>query len=469
MTGDPLELDPETMSRLGYRVVDLLVERIASLDAQPVWQRASRAAMEERLREPPPEGPGEFDALLGRLVTDVLPFAQRTDHHRFFAYIPGGPTWPSVLGELIANGFNLFQGTWLGGAGPSEIELVVLDWFKEWIGYPEGAAGLLVSGGSEANLTALACARTTRLAERFDDAVVYVSSQVHSSIERAARVVGFRADQLRDVATDGRYRMSPDALADAVATDARAGLRPFLVAANAGATNTGAIDPLPELADLCAEHRLWLHVDGAYGGFAALTDRGRAWLVGIERADSVTLDPHKWLYQPWGTGCLLVREGELLGEAFHVLPDYLQDAQVRGAEVNFADRGIQLTRPARALKIWLSLQLFGIASFRAAVDAALDLAAVAQERIERSASLELLSPATLGIVCFRRSVEGASEQALERANAALVKGLAESGVGFVSSTRLDGRYALRLCVANHRSREEDVERVLGWLESAPAS
>jgi len=208
-------------------------------------------------------------------------------------------------------------------------------------------------------------------------------------------------------------------------------------------------------------------VDGAYGGFAALTERGRSWLAGIERADSVTLDPHKGLYQPWGTGCLLVREGGLLGEAFHVLPDYLQDAQVRGAEVNFADRGIQLTRPARALKIWLSLQLFGVAAFRAAVDTALDLAAGAQERIERSASLELLSPATLGIVCFRRFVQGAGEEALERANAALVQDLAESGVGFVSSTRLDGRYALRLCVENHRSRAEDVERVLGWLESVP--
>ena len=469
MAGDPLELDAETMRRLGYRIVDVLVQRIASLDAQPVWQRATRAEMEARLREPPPEGPRELEPLLERLLADVLPYAQRTDHPRFFAYIPGGPSWPSILGDLLASGFDVFQGTWLGGAGPSEVELVVLDWFKEWIGYPDGAEGLLVSGGSEANLTALACARATRLGERFGNAVVYVSSQVHSSVERAARVLGFRADQLKSVAIDERYRMRPDALAEAVASDARAGLRPFLVAANAGATNTGAIDPLPELADVCAERGLWLHVDGAYGGFAALTERGRAWLAGIERADSVTLDPHKWLYQPWGTGCLLVREGGLLGEAFHVLPDYLQDAQVRGAEVNFADRGIQLTRPARALKIWLSLQFFGVAAFRVAVDTALDLAVFAQERIERSASLELLSPATLGIVCFRRVIEGAGEEALERANAGLVTGLAESGVGFVSSTRLGGRYALRLCVENHRSRAEDVERVLGWLEAAPVA
>ena len=465
---DPIELDAETMRRLGYRVVDVLVERIAGLDAQPVWQRASRAEMEERLGEPPPERPQEFERVLGRLLEDVLPYAQRTDHPRFFAYIPGCPTWPSVLGDFLAGGFNVFQGTWLGGAGPSEVELVVLDWFKEWIGYPEEAQGLLVSGGSEANLTALACARATRLGERFGDAVIYLSSQAHSSVERAARVLGFRPDQLRAVAVDGGYRMRPDALSEAVDDDVGAGRRPFLVAANAGATSTGAIDPLPELAELCAERGLWLHVDGAYGGFAALTERGRAWLAGIEGADSVTLDPHKWLSQPWGTGCLLVRDGRLLVDAFHILPDYMQDTRVRGAEVNFGERGIQLTRPARGLKIWLSLQLFGVAAFRRAMDTALDLAVLAQERIERSPSLELLSPATLGIVCFRRLVEGADEAALELANAALVTGLAESGVGFVSSTRLDGLYAVRLCVENHRSRAEDVERVLGWLESAPA-
>lgn len=455
------------MRGLGYRVVDVLVERIAGLGDEPVWRGASWAELDARLAEPAPEDGRPFQGLLDRLLADVLPFMYSTDHPRFFAYIPGCPTWPGVLGDLIAGGFNVFQGTWPAGAGANVVELVVLDWFRSWIGYPEEASGLLVSGGSEANLTALACARAARFDERFDDAVVYLSGQTHSSVERAARVLGFQADRIRTIAVDDGYRMRTDAFAAAIEDDERAGLRPFLVAANAGATNTGAIDPLLELAALCRARGLWLHVDGAYGGFAALTERGRAWLAGIELADSVTLDPHKWLYQPWGTGSLLVREGRLLEEAFHVMPDYLQDAQARGREVSFADRGIQLTRPARALKIWLSIQFFGLAAFRAAIDRALDLAALAERRIESSTSLELLSPAALGIVCFRRALPGAGEEEHERANAALVRALAESGTGFVSSTRLDGRYALRLCVENHTSRPEDVEQVLAWLESAP--
>jgi aromatic-L-amino-acid/L-tryptophan decarboxylase len=465
--GDALELDATTMRALGYAIVDLVVERIAGLEEQPVWVPSTRAELEARVREPVPETPQAIEQILGQLTTDVLPYAQRTDHARFFAYIPGSPTWPSILGDFVAGGFNLFQGTWYGGAGPSMVELVVLDWFKSWLGYPKEAEGLLVSGGSEANLTALACARITLLGERFDDAVVYVSSQVHSSVERAARILGFRTDQLRAVPTDVRYRIDPGALGEAVDEDLRAGHRPFFVAANAGATNTGVVDPLPELAEICAARDLWLHVDGAYGGFAALSERGRHWLSGIELADSITLDPHKWLFQPWGTGCLLVRDGSRLVESFHVMPDYLQDATVRGEEVNFADRGLQLTRPARALKIWLSLKFFGAAAFRRAIDNGIDLALFAQERIERSPTLELLTPASLGIVCFRRlGAAVASETELEHLNERLVAALAASGVGLVSSTRLQGRYCLRLCVLNFRSGEEDVERVLSWLESA---
>ena len=465
--GDLLELDAETMRELGYRVVDVLVERIAGLAEEPVWRGASRAELESRLAGPAPEEGRPFDGLLDRLLADVLPFKYSTDHPRFFAYIPGCPTWPSILGDFLAGGFNVFQGTWPAGAGANVVELVVLDWFRDWIGYPQEAGGLLVSGGSEANLTALACARAVRLGERFDDAVIYLSGQTHSSVERAARVLGFRADRIRTIAVDDGHRLRLDALAAAADEDEQAGLQPFFVAANAGATNTGAIDPLVGLAALCAARGLWLHVDGAYGGFAALTERGRRWLAGIELADSVTLDPHKWLYQPWGTGSLLVREGRLLEEAFHVMPDYLQDARARGREVSFADRGIQLTRPARALKVWLSVQFFGLAAFRRAIDRALDLAVVAQGRIGRSPLLELVSPATLGIVCFRRALPGSGEEEHERVNAALVRALAESGAGFVSSTRLAGRYAIRLCVENHRSGPEDVERVLAWLESAP--
>ncbi|HEX7117754.1 MAG TPA: aminotransferase class V-fold PLP-dependent enzyme [Longimicrobiales bacterium] len=467
LPGDPLELDAETMRRLGYRVVDLLVERISGLDREPAWRGIARAELEPRLREPAPEAPRDFDRILHRLAGDVVAYTARVDHPRFLAYVPGCPTWPGILGDFIAAGYNIFQGTWLASAGPSEVELVVLDWFKAWLGYPDEAAGVLVSGGSVANLTALACAREAVLGEDGRDAVLYLSAEAHSSVLRATRVLGFRRDQLRLLPVDEAFRLDPATVAAAVDEDARAGRRPFLLVANAGATSTGAIDPLPELADLCAERGLWFHVDGAYGGFAALTERGRALLRGIERADSITLDPHKWLYQPFEAGCLLVRRGHRLHEAFHILPDYLQDAAVAGAEVNFADRGVQLTRAARALKLWISIQYFGLAAFRQAVDNALDLALHAERVVEAAPELELLAPATLGIVCFRRRPAGVDDEAeLERINAALVPRLLESGVGMISSTRLHGRYALRVCPMNHRTRPEDVERVLQWLATA---
>jgi glutamate/tyrosine decarboxylase-like PLP-dependent enzyme len=463
-----LELDAETMRELGYRAVDLLVDRLASLDEMRAWRGASRAEMESRLREPPPDAPTGFDELVRRLEADVLPFAGHHDHPRFFGYVPSCPTWPGVLGDFLAAGLNVFTGTWLQSAGASTLELVVIDWFRRWIGYPPQASGILVSGGSLANLTALACARETKAGGLGSSAVVYLTTQGHSSVTRALRILGFRPEQVRALPVDDRFGMRPDALAAAIEQDVRAGRQPFLAVANAGATSTGAIDPLDEVAAVCAARDVWLHVDAAYGGFAILTERGKEWLAGLGRADSITLDPHKWLYQPYEAGCLIVREGPLLSRAFHIMPDYLQDTAVGGVEVNFADRGIQLTREARALKIWLSLQYFGVAAFREAIDRTLDLALHAEERIRASAELELLSPATLGIVCFRRRPAGAgSEGTLERLNSALDRRLAESGIGFISSTRVDGRFALRMCVLNHRSREEDVDRVLDWIETAP--
>jgi hypothetical protein len=240
--------------------------------------------------------------------------------------------------------------------------------------------------------------------------------------------------------------------------DVQRGLTPFAVVAQGGATNTGAVDPLAELAALCHERGAWLHVDAAYGGFAALADR--ALLPGIEQADSVTLDPHKWLYQPFECGCVLVRDGAALREAFEMLPDYLHDARTAGGEVNFSDLGLQLTRSARGLKLWVSLRYFGVEAFREAIRRSLAAAAAAARRVEASETLELLAPPSLGVVCFRR------RDLDEDGNAGVAAALERSGTGLVSSTRLHGRFALRLCVLNHQSTEADVEAVLAYLESA---
>jgi glutamate/tyrosine decarboxylase-like PLP-dependent enzyme len=299
-----------------------------------------------------------------------------------------------------------------------------------------------------------------------DRLVAYMSDQTHSSVARAARLIGFAPERVRILPTDERYRLRVDALLHALDEDTRAGLRPLVVVANAGATNTGAVDPLRELAQICRARDVWLHVDAAYGGFAAMTQRGRKALAGLELADSVTLDPHKWLYQPIECGCVLVREGDLLSRAFAIAPDYLSD--YRGDSVDFCDLGMQLTRTARALKIWLSLGYFGVDAFRAAIDRALDLARLAERLIVASPTLELLCPPSLGVVCFRRKLAAeANEVQLERANAELVSALENSGRGLVSSTRLHGRYAVRMCIMNHSSGPAEVEETLRWFATAP--
>lgn len=462
---DPLGLTSEQIRALGYRVVDLLADQLTDRSL-PAMRRADPDDLRTRLGGPPPEHPREWEAVLAQTAEDVLAPMSRLAHPGYFAFIPASSTFPGALGDLIASALDIDVGSWMSAAGPSQLELVVLDWFKHWIGYPAEAAGLLVSGGSAANITALACARESLVGSMSQEIVLYASDQSHSSIARAARLLGFRPDQVRLLPTDRHHRLRIDALDGAIDADAAEGRTPLIVAANAGATNTGAVDPLLELSELCCDRGLWLHVDAAYGGFASVSERGRAALAGIELADSITLDPHKWLYQPIECGALLVRDGPLLARAFAINPDYLAD--YLSDAVNFSDRGVQLTRSARALKIWLSFQYFGVGAFRAAVDRTIELAQDAERLIRELPALELLSPATLGIVGFRRRFEGVDDDpTLERLNAELVVGFERTGRGLVSSTRLHGTYAIRMCVMNHTSGPIDVRETLEWFATAP--
>jgi aromatic-L-amino-acid/L-tryptophan decarboxylase len=461
MTDDPLALDAETMRRLGYRAVDMLVDRLTDPSIPPL-RRATPDEMAARLSGPPPEAPQDFDEILRTLDEDVLPFMSKGDHPGFFAYVPFSGTWPGALGDLIASATNVYAGSWMEAAGPSQLELEVIGWFKEWVGYPPEAAGILVSGGSAANLTAIACARESLVGSMSDDLVAYVSDQAHSSVARSARTLGFRQSQVRVIPSDEQLRIRVDLLESAMDADLRAGRRPLLVSASGGATNSGAVDPLSELADLCAERKVWFHVDAAYGGFAVLAERGRRQLAGIERADSITLDPHKWFYQPYECGCLLVRDGYQLRRSFLITPDYLREAVALDREVNFSDLGLQLTRMARAFKVWVSVQYFGLDAFRRAIDRTFDLADGARQRIEASDRFELAARPSLGILSFRRVFER-DEDLL---NARLVSALEESGLGLVSSTRLKGRYTIRMCVMSHTSGAEHIDRVLDFLEQA---
>ncbi len=434
----PLEMNVEAMRRAGYATVDALVDRLANPGADPVLRRADPAEMRARLGGPPPEQPAGYEAVLARLLADVLPHASRTDHPGYFAFIPSFTTWPAALAELMAAAANPYCGAWMEAAAATQIELEVVDWFRTWLGMPAGTAGLLVTGGSAANLTALLVAREAAGGPS-DDSVVYVSDQAHSSLARTARAMGLRPQQVRVLPTDEHWRLAPDTVAAAVRADRGAGRIPFALCASAGSTNTGAVDPLADLAGTCAAEGLWLHVDAAYGGFAALAPKGRTALAGIERADSVTLDPHKWLFQPMECGAVLIRDGARLERTFAIHPDYLDDAGSHGeSEVNFADRGLQLSRGFRALKVWTSVQTFGLAAFRAAIQRGLELAELAESLVRGRAELTLMAPATLGIVCFRREWPGADEAETERLGLALVDDLERSGTALVSTTRLAG-------------------------------
>jgi len=455
-----LQMSPQEMRRLGYAAVDRIVERWATLGDGPPWDYGSRKELAPRLSGPPPEEGRNPDEVMRTVLTEVLPKAGRIDHPSFLAFIPASPTWPSVLGDFLATGFNIFQGTWLESAGPSQLELTVIDWFRDWLGLGEKSGGLLTSGGSAANLGALVTAR--HWAQDPGHPVVYVSDQGHSSLERAARIVGVSPAHVRKVPTDEEFRMDVGALRDFVRKDRAGGRYPLCVCGNAGSTNTGTIDPLDDLASLSEEEGLWFHVDGAYGGFAVLVPEARAAFRGIERADSITLDPHKWLFQPYETGCLLVRDTRLLEDAFRILPEYLQDAALGEEQVNFADRGVQLTRRFRALKVWMSVQTLGLGAFREAIRAAMGYARRAEEVIRAADTLELTAPASLGVVCFRfRPPEGELEAAaLEALNLRIQSEIVESGVAMMSSTRLKGMFSLRLCILNYRTAWEHVEAAL---------
>lgn len=461
-----LDLEAETMRRAGYRAVDWMVARLEGIRDAPIGRELSREETEKLLREPLPEDPSTFDSVFGQFTEEVAPFAMQLDHPRFFAFIPSAPNFISILAEALVAGTNVFAGTWLESSGPSQVELVVVDWFKQMLGLPSEAAGLLVSGGSVANLTALAAARRAILNDRTEGAVVYLSDQTHASVDRALRLLGFGAQQLRHIPTDAEYRLEAGALVKSLQEDQRRRLRPFAVVANAGTTNTGAVDPLDRIAEIARQHGLWFHVDAAYGGFAALTERGRKWLAGIERADSVVLDPHKWFYCPFEAGCVIVRRGRLLRETFRILPDYMRDVEREEREVNFCDYGVQLTRSFRALKVWMAVKTFGARRFREVIDQCLDLADYAARLFEQSPRVEIVTRPALGVFTFRYVPESSPagqpdrERYFDRLNEALQARAIRGGKLMISSTRLKGRFVLRFCVLNHRTRKQDVREAL---------
>jgi glutamate/tyrosine decarboxylase-like PLP-dependent enzyme len=449
------------MQRLGYRVVDLLVQHFAGMRDGPVGAKGEAGELMALLSGPPSEKPIDPHELLLRLEKEVFPNNLHVDHPRFFAFVPGPGNFVSTMADALASGFNVFNGTWLGGSAAAALELTVVDWFRRFCGFPETAGGLFVSGGSVANLTALHAARRLKIGDNIQGATIYFSDQTHYSIERALRVIGFAPEQCRKIASNNQFQLPRESLRAAIRSDKNAGLRPFCIVANAGTTNTGAVDPLADLADLCAEENLWLHADGAYGAAAVICDRGREKLEGLDRVDSLSLDPHKWLFQPFECGCVLVRDAAHLKAAFQLMPEYMRDVHRNAAETNPADHGIQLSRGFRALKVWLSMNTFGLAAFRDAVTRGFELAEFAEKQLRARHGCEILSPAEMAIVAFRFGND-------DELQTKLVDRMLSDGFAFLTSTTLKGRTALRLCTINPRTTEGDIIQTIDRLEKFAA-
>jgi aromatic-L-amino-acid decarboxylase len=454
--GDALGMDPEQMRRLGHWVVDQVVDHFERRADGPAIAAGDAAELRAALGGPLPRAPGDPLTAMQTLTEVALGHMQHGDHPRFFARVPGPSSFAGVLGEWLGTGFNAIASSWGGGSGPATVELVALDWLREALGLPEGTEGVLVSGGSMANLTAIAAARANA-----GPGVAYLSDQTHSSIARALTALGFSPEHIHVLPSDADLRLAIADLRHAIATDRRNGRQPRFVIATAGTTNTGAVDPLPELADLCEREGLWLHVDGAYGAPAALCARGRTTLAGLERVDSLVLDPHKWLFQPYDVGCLYMRPGAL-GAAFRMDPEYLVDVMASRGELDMRNRTLELTRRSRALKLWLSLKTYGVDAIGAAVQRGIELAERAEALIREDERLTLVTPAQLGIVTF------ALADATETAHREAAARLAADGYAVVTATTLKDRSVLRLCTINPSTTEDDLRGTLERLATVHA-
>jgi aromatic-L-amino-acid decarboxylase len=459
----PLTLAPDEMRRLGYQVIDLIVDQLAGLRERPPSRRATPAELAGVRDEPVPLAGGDPEEVLRQAVDDVLAPAMRVDHPRFFAYVPIPSNYVGVLADLLSSGLGVFAGTWQAASGAAAAELATLGWLRELFGLPERAGGLFLDGGSSANLYGLTAARRVKLDDDPAGAVAYASDQAHSAIGRAMGLLGFQPSQLRALPADGEYRLRPADVEAAVAADRAAGRRPFCVVATAGTTSTGSVDPLADLAAVCRAEGLWLHVDGAFGAPAVLTEEGRALLRGIEQADSLALDAHKWLFQPIEAGCVLVRDVAVLESIFAVSREFLLDAAAGDREVNFTDRGIQLTRSFRAFKLWLSLKVFGLDAFARAVRRGMELARYAEAVLRGMPGWEVVAPTRLAVVTFRYADPARPAEELEAVNRGLADAMLVDELATLSSTVLRGRTALRLCTVNPRTTNADVDAVMEHL------
>lgn len=467
---DPTDWDE--FRKLAHRMVDDILTYQMSVRRRPVW-RPPPKRMKAKFAEPLPRKGRPEAEVYEEFRRFILPYPHGNIHPRFWGFVVGTGTPLGAMSDMLAAGMN--PNVAGGNSAATYVEMQVIDWCKEMLGYPPSASGLLVSGSSMANFAGLAVARNNKagydvrrkgLASQHRRLTLYVSKEAHLSVARAVELLGLGGDSLRSIPTDDSFRIDLDKLQAAIKTDLRDGARPICLIGTAGTTNTGSIDPLEELAEIAREHDLWFHVDGAFGALAYLSKNLRPLVKGMVRADSLAFDLHKWGYLPFEVGCLLVRDAAAHRGTFAFDADYLAryTRGISAAPMRFSDYGPQGSRGFRALKVWMSLKTHGTDKLSRLVQQNTEQATYLARLIRTSEHLELMAPVALNIVCFRFKEEGLADKKLDSLNKELMIGLQESGIAVVSGTNLKGRFVMRCSITNHRSVREDFELLVAEVE-----
>ncbi|TYP99213.1 glutamate/tyrosine decarboxylase-like PLP-dependent enzyme [Tenacibaculum adriaticum] len=462
------DLSLEEMKSYGYKIVDLIAEHWAAMENKNPVASATRKEMDTIFLQEAPEEPTSANEVLDFVMKNVIPNSNVTSHPKFYSFVPGPSNFISTMTDSLATGFNIFSGGWIVSPAAAELEIVTMNWLLKMYNFPvKQGGGIFTSGGSMANLTALVTARRIKCGDDFSKAVIYLSDQAHSSNIKAIRVLGFRKEQIRIIPTDFEFKIGINKLKNAIAKDKLEGLQPFCFIASAGTTNTGTVDPLHDIADICEDENMWFHIDGAYGGAAILSKKGARALRGIDRADSLTVDPHKWFYQPYEIGCLLVKDASWLSNTFSEKPEYLRDIEGNESEINFYDYGIQLTRRFRALKFYMSIKTYGLKTFKEAVTYNIQLTEDVEQHLRKSREWEVVSPATLAVINFRYNPIGGnlSEKEIDAINQQISERVMQSKKAVLVTTILNKQVVLRMCLINPKTSMNDVLETLHQCET----